>query len=143
MRVWNVNDGHPTEIRTVPTRGEMSGWPAHSPDGTQVAIVCGGPNVVIWSTQSWEEERVLEESSLSITACSCSPDGQWFATGYDNGNTRLWNARNWTRDPLLTGHRQTVKALAFSPDNRWLVTSSSDETLRIRRAPPFTETDGF
>ncbi len=132
FQVWNVNDGSPRKVRTVTTRTDVSAvFPTFSTDGKQVAFVCGGTDVVVWSTQSWIETAAIHDSAGTITAQAFSPDGQWLAAGFDDGHTRLWRARDLTSGPKLDGHPLGIKSLTFSPDARWLATASMDQTVRL------------
>jgi WD40 repeat protein/serine/threonine protein kinase len=132
FQVWSVDGGKPRHLRTVTTRTNVTAiWPAFSPDGKQVTLICGGTNAVIWSTGSWHEIGSVHEAGMTITAQAFSSDGKWLTTAYNDGRLRLWHAGDLSQGRLLAGHRLEVKNLAFSSDRRWLATASMDRTVRL------------
>lgn len=131
FQVWAVNNGAPRHLLSIATRTNLSGRPAFSPDGKLLAMVRGGTEVVVWSTENWRELGSVHEAELKVTTTAFSTDGKWLATAFQDGGVRLWEAGRRTQGRLLAGHRLEIKNLAFSPDQRWLATASMDRTVRL------------
>jgi WD40 repeat protein len=54
---------------------------------------------------------------------------------------KFWNIRARREVTTLKAHDSIVCSMAFSPDGGTLATISVDETMRLWRAPAFSETD--
>jgi len=132
--VWesSLSDGHQAPVIADDYTRALPQW---SPDGTQLAysrqnLSTGTWQLMLWSSQSRNEEPLTESSQSGNGICDWSPDGKWLLIT-ENRNaswrTEIWllpvaakphaerAARRIASDPaynLYEGH--------FSPDARWI-----------------------
>ena len=133
---WNVwatslSDGHEAPVMADDYLRDLPQW---SPDGTRLAYTRhdwskGTRQLMLWSSQSRNEEPLTELSTSQPAVYDWSPDGKWLLMMENNasGRDELWQlpvaakphaelaARRIAWDPaynLYEGH--------FSPDGRWI-----------------------
>ncbi|MCA8960957.1 MAG: WD40 repeat domain-containing protein [Planctomycetes bacterium] len=84
--------------------------------------------VRIWSTESWSEKRVLEESRVT-QSLRFSPEGRWLAVRSAK-KVQVWKTTDWTLatsiDVEALGLAAATTAPSFTPDAASMVVAVSD-----------------
>ena len=108
--------------------------PRWSRDGTRLAYLRytkGGGQLVVWSTQSRNEEPITTSTQTYREVRDWSPDGKWLLISQGNNDTHM--AELWLLPVAAPPHaeaasRKITSNLAyhvfdcqFSPDGRWIV----------------------
>jgi WD40 repeat protein/DNA-binding SARP family transcriptional activator len=100
--------------------------------GTRIATAgIGGPDVVIWETESGQELQTLTGEVAQLWGLAWSADDSRIAAGGFDGPVRLWDVQAGVEALVLRGHIAPVNGLAFSPDGSQLASTSVDGTVRV------------
>jgi WD40 repeat protein len=135
IRIWDIHglsDGPSSE--PVVLRHDSARYAvAFSPDGTLLGAA-GRESVTIWSCESGQYMKLVEEQSESCHCLAFSPDGHTLAIGSDDGSIRLWDMPGARERVVFHAHDGAVRSVAFSTDSRRLVSSGQDRTIMLNDA---------
>ena len=114
--------------------GECSpGSPAWSPDGSRVAVACGGGLAVVKVRGSRAGDVTVRDGGFNGVPPrpAWSPDGQWLAY-VDSYDQALYvcraDATGGVRRVVSVASDSHTDAAAWSPDGRWIAYSSSPDS---------------
>lgn len=93
-----------------------------SPDGKYLAGCGNCDGILLWKTESWQEEEIPHSNVGMMEAISWSNDGRWLACGGIDGKMRIWDAYSWQVKTLLPGHDTEIVAIAWDPTGRFVAT---------------------
>jgi WD40 repeat protein len=103
---------------------------AFSPQGTALASGGADGKVKLWSTRTFNREKILGQCSGSVRVIAFATDGMKVAAGCDKGKVLVWSVSTgsleWTQN--ATG---AVLALAFSFNGRVLASAGEDKDVRF------------
>jgi len=100
-----------------------------SPDGKYLAGCGNCDGILLWKTESWQEEEIPHSHVGMMEAISWSYDGKWLASGGIDGKVRIWDAQMWQVKTLLPGHDTIIRAMAWDPKGRFVATGDSSGNL--------------
>lgn len=133
LRDLGVFDVTTSEQTTLTGHSRQIGGVATSPDGTRLASVDFGGNLIIWDTATWDEVAYYPNVSNGTFSLAFSPDGRLLAVG--GADITLLDFVTGERVARLDGHRTSVRAFAFSQDGTMLVSSGQDGIVRLWAVP--------
>ena len=113
-------DGHTGKVESL----------AFSPHGRTLASCARDGTVRLWSTQSWQEIKILHGHSRAVTFVAFSSDGGTLASSGEDGTIRLWDVKN-SNELRIMSSLSKYGPLAFSPDLK-LVAAVDDIQTCVR-----------
>ncbi|MCA9964982.1 MAG: protein kinase [Anaerolineales bacterium] len=137
-------------IITVPTRGKIRLWDAHtgkelnelvghvgwvgygtfSPD-SQFALTVGQDGTArLWDVATGNEVRRFIGHTDAVFNGFFSPNGQYIVTGSYDRTARLWDVATGREVKQFRGHTDFVN-VGFSPDSKRVVTGSGDHIIKL------------
>jgi transcription initiation factor TFIID subunit 5 len=116
-----IMTGHVSDVTCVRWHGNGSLLASGSDDKT-----CR-----LWDLRTGDCERLLRQSTSSISSVCCSPNGNLIAAGTDNGAIDIWDVGTGRHLTKLRGHVGPVHSLGFSADGDALATGGADCTVRV------------
>jgi WD40 repeat protein len=116
---------------TVEHRPGFLGSVRFSPDGRRF-FTGGWEGVIVWDTETGDEQVHLAESVGNVTRAVWTSDGTRIVAGDSAGAVRIWDAD--TGEPILglLGHVGAVVGLAVSPDGMWIASSEGGGPTIVR-----------
>ncbi len=111
--------------------GDEVEWLTVSPDGAQLASVCGS-EVRLWDARTGAAQGRLSTVLLPQHRAHYSHDGsQLVSWGFTpRGDVWLWDPGSGTLRATLA-HGEQVSYASFSPDDRWILSSTFDGMVRL------------
>ncbi|MFI5455437.1 MAG: protein kinase [Isosphaerales bacterium] len=107
---------------------------AVSPDGSRLATVGPGGEVLVHDLGRDVPARGLGRLGIEVKALAFSPDGRSLAAAMMDGIVRLWDLPGGSERPALHGHSAAATGVAFSPDGTLVATIGIDQTARLWNA---------
>jgi WD40 repeat protein len=116
-----------------------------SPDGTQLAVICGDGSVRVINAQTGSEHcrfigsrrrigPLIVDNPLSAKCAAWSPDGLRLAVGYEDGSIRIWDLAFQDEQLSWEWHTASVTLLAWSPDGQAIASVGDDVALGVWEA---------
>lgn len=116
-----------------------------SPDGTQLAVICGDGSVrVIDALTSSERCRfigsrrrigpIIVDDPVKAKCAAWSPDGLRLAVGYEDGSIRIWDMAFQDEQLCWEWHTGSVTHLVWSPDGQAVASIGDDAALGVWEA---------
>ncbi len=131
-----LNQTIPTQARHAP--GQLIGEHnspvlsvAWRPDGAHLASASFDRTIIIWDTDTWQQETVLEGHNGAVSSVAWSPDGTRLASTSLDRTVIIWDTGTWQQEAVLRGHKDAVWDAAWHPDGAHLATASSDRTVIV------------
>lgn len=131
VRLWDVVNN--IELPALAGLSEGGRALAFSPDGSQLAAVDQGGNLIVWDSATWAETWYVPDAGGS-SAIAFSPDGSLLALAGDSGVT-LWDVTARQQVFSLTQQPGGVYGLAFSADGTLLATAGEEGIVRLWAVP--------
>ena len=121
---WDIATGEVTTFEPG-CRGNVIFDLSFSPNGKQLAIVCGPVEIPVGFLILWDVMNnrpvFYREEILQMQRVAFSPDGDRLATGGPDGTIMLWDTTG-NKEPISIQSQSTpIYDLIFSPDNSELV----------------------
>lgn len=113
-----------------------------SPDGTQLAVICGDGSVRVIDAQTGNEHcrfigsrrrigPLIVDDPLPARCAAWSPDGLCLAVGYEDGSIRIWDLAFQDEQLCWEWHTDRVTYLAWSPDGQAVASIWDDVELGV------------
>jgi WD40 repeat protein len=102
----------------------------------QPLVVAGtdSGNLIVWSTDDFEEIAQLLGHKGRVMSLTISSDGSRILSGSRDRTMRIWNGRTPFEELGLCEHEDEVNSVAFSPDSSIIASGSDDCTVWIWNA---------
>lgn len=111
---------------------------AFSPQGRRLASGSADGSVVIWNTETWQQQMRLTAGS-SVRSLAFSPNGRQIAIGSTDtqlgtkrGVVSTWDLETRARVAGRDAHGSVVACVAYAPDSEVMATGGGDGSIRIR-----------
>jgi WD40 repeat protein/predicted Ser/Thr protein kinase len=137
IQIWDAITG--TRIRKLQGHENAVLSVAFSADSHLLASGSRDNTVIVWDLKTGQQKYQLTGDISWVRSVAIAPDGQLLATSGKNLN--VWNLNTGKLEKMLLGHEQYISVFALSPDNQTIVTGSPDETIKIWRLPPLSESE--
>ena len=138
VRIWDAVTGQETLIINGNTTSQVG--VAFSPDGTRIASASSNENepgeVKVWDVTTGQELLTLKGHTGFVLSVVYSPDGTRIASA--SRAVKIWDAVTGQEMLTLKGHAGFVHGVAFSPDGTRIASASTDRTVRVWDARPWT-----
>jgi WD40 repeat protein len=111
VRFWDLSTG---KLRLQFREEGHLGVPEFSPDGTWLAITCGG-GIGLWDPATGKRGRLIPfpEAPKKILTLSFSPKGRLLAAGLDDGTVAVWETASGRQVLSRKEHGQAVICVTF------------------------------
>lgn len=119
-----------TEMLCEERKGQFHGWPAWSPDGTQV-ILAAASKFEIFDMETRTSSEVSQNPNALALAKAWSKDGRFLAMSGRDGKIDVFETESWMKVQSIEGHNHNVAAMDYHPDGTRLATGALDGTFRI------------
>ncbi len=137
IQIWDAMTG--TRTQRLQGHGNAVLSVAFSPDGNLLVSGSRDNTVIVWELKTGQQKYRLTVDNSWVSSVAIAPDGQLLATSGKNLN--IWNLNTGKLEKVLLGHEQFISVLALSPQYQRIVTGSPDQTLKIWRLPPLSESE--
>jgi WD40 repeat protein len=133
ITVRDARDGTPLR-RLSGAVEEFAASLSWGPDERYLAAAMGSTGeVVVWSTERWEETARFKASAAQFYNADWSPDGSRLVTSSAEYSIKVWGATTWTEEASFLAHHGHVFGLAWSPDGKSLASGGQDGVVKIWR----------
>jgi len=102
---------------------------APSPEGDQIATICGDAIVRLWDVETGVCRHRLSGHGGRVSTIIYSPKYNQIASGGVDGTVRLWNTETGVCGRVLEGHGGLVSCVAYSPEGDMIVSCGHDYTV--------------
>jgi|GEM_PF-1024351 len=130
VTIWNIEAGetvHSFELE----EGESIFSVAFSPDGKLIAAGGSNNKIHIWSLETGELLKTLEQHTDSVSSVAFSPNGNLLASASMDKTVLLWNPQMGEVVRKLEENTEPKTEIKFSPDGSLLATAGNGKTIRI------------
>ncbi|KAJ3070660.1 hypothetical protein HDU99_002629, partial [Rhizoclosmatium hyalinum] len=103
---------------------------AYSHDSKTVVSGSNDDTVKLWSVETGECVRTLEEHSGGVNSVAYSPDSKTVVSASHDTTVKLWDVETGNSKTLF-GHSDSVSSVAFSPDSKTVASGSHDTTVNL------------
>ncbi|GAB0096466.1 DDB1- and CUL4-associated factor 10 homolog [Sergentomyia squamirostris] len=101
-----------------------------SPDGSILVAACEKKSIVLFSTNTFRETKIIRQAHSDCVNCVKFLDDRMFASCSDDCSVVLWDVRNLKqRVRTLHGHSNWVKNIEYSKKDNLIVTSGFDGSI--------------
>lgn len=102
-----------------------------SPDGLIVASGMNNGGVLLWDSQTGEQNRSLNGHSAAVNSVSFSLDGRKLVSGANDSSMIVWDVATGMAERTFYGLEDWVRTAEFSPDGEGrLLSASNDGTVQ-------------
>ena len=134
--VWDWSDGRLRWRAALPSEPRSL---AYRPDGGQLAVLCGGGELLVFDADGGREARRWSAHDaepahhwVNNGDVSFSPDGLSVLTWGMGNDVRVWEADSGRLRYPAVRHRDKCHDVQFSPDGRRMAVASYDGSVRVR-----------
>lgn len=118
-------------LRREPDMGESVVACGFSHDGSQFAVGMMDGRIVVYTTATGEQCRVLEGLTEDLLWMAWHPRGSVLAAGASDATSWVWDTSNGDVLAVFSGHEGAVRAGTWSPSGKVLITSGADGTTKL------------